>query len=155
MKLNMYIFLIVVMLIGGGCETFMPPKERLSHREIKQLAQDVDVSDGVVEREAILLAQKFLIDKELDARIYSMEPIEVDMRMYWLDDEGNERKVVYPPSPTFKPHMYKIWTILFKDAENTYLGGIYPVIPFFVDVNAENGGIMDWGLKKDDRPAGL
>jgi len=108
----------------------------------------VDVSDGVNEDEAILLSLRNILNKGLEDRLYNLQPHKI-YKKHILIRDGERIVFVRPPSSTFHGATQSMWVVLFKDRENTYLWGLYPVIPFYTEVDAKTGAIVDWGLKKD------
>ena len=140
----MNLFLILFGILFVGCAPF----GTVSYLEIRRAAFRIDRSNGIDQQEAIILAQKAIIDKGLGDRLYSLKPIGLEKKIVWNKD-GKEILIVDPPSETFQFDLKKTWIVLFRDRKGSQLWGLYPVIPFYVEVNLETGDIERWGLKKD------
>ena len=135
------IFILLIFLQGCG-STF-------SYHDIHEAAKVmVDTSDGVNEDEAILLALRNILNKGLADRLYNLEPYKIYRKYVWIRD-GKRIVFMRPPSSTFQFPVQDTWVVLFKDKENTFFFGIYPVIPFYTEVDAGTGEIVEWGLKKE------
>jgi len=140
MKIHKIVLLFCLMVIIG-CAS-QPSYQRIILRSTQ-----VDYADGVDEYEAIILAQKHLIDKSLVDRLHSIEPFEVKRRTFMIKDGNEEDFIIAPENPTiFEVH--ETWLVLFRDRENSLLFGLYPVIPFYVELDADVGDIIRWGLKR-------
>lgn len=136
------IIIITICVLFGGCA----PK--VSYMDIHQAYERVNAADGVSRNEAVLIAQKEILKRGLGDRVYSFRPISVERQYVWFDGE-KDVQLYRPPADSFRPDVTDKWVLLFKDKENTYLAGIYPVIPIMIEVDAANGDILHFGLKRD------
>lgn len=121
---------------------------QVSYMDIHRAYEKVDVSDGVSRTEAVMIAQKEILKRGLGDQVYSFKPIQVERQYVWYN--GDEEVRLYkPPAASFQPDIIDKWVLLFKDKDNTYFAGIYPVIPIIIEIDATNGEILHLGLKKD------
>lgn len=134
--------IIVLALLLAGC-TFA----NLSYHEIREEKAKVDASDGISRYEATILAQDFIITKGLAERLYTLKPFDVQKKMFAL--KGEEEIELTSVGKDFLLPVKKTWDVLFRDREGSQFFGHYPVIPFYVTVNRDNGQIEAWGLKRE------
>lgn len=114
---------------------------------VKAAAGRVDTSDGVDAFEATLLAQNFIYSKTLHHRLYSLDPIRIQLREI---PDANDDMIYEVDKDTFEATYRgdRYWEIQFRDREGSLFWGFYPLFPFFVEVNASDGRIIHWGLRK-------
>lgn len=140
MKIPRLLQFVVLLLICCGCAGVV------SFHEIHTKADKVKLIDGVQEDEADLLAQKFILSKGLEDRLYSLNPYQRELEIFRIDDGVKKEFAVEPwAKPSFK--VYEHWMVYFRDKEGSWLAGLYPVRPFVVEINAKTGEIVKWGLK--------
>ena len=139
-----YCLILVVVFLAGCAHN---RSIRAQYEAVRQMVSEVTIEDGINEAEANLLAQNFILEKALDDRLESIRPYRIIKEITWL--KGDERiKIVGKPSPNFKGELEKKWILLFKDKNNT-LFRFFPMVPFVIEVNAESGAIMKWGLHSE------
>ena len=138
--------LLFLFLIFGivGCAL----SEKTSYHAIREKAARVDLTDGVSDYEAVALAQNFIVSRGLADRLYSLKPLSVEQKTFWVSEEGRVEFAV--PPENFDQPLQKYWMVLFRDKEGSQFFGAYPVIPFYVKVDAVNGEVIRWGLKTDE-----
>jgi hypothetical protein len=141
-KSSFYIFGILIFFLSG-CAT----DRSLSYRHIRRSMVFVEKRDGILEEEAAVLAQNLILDKGLADRLYSLKPIGFEKKEVWSKDGEVIEFGIYPRDQSGY-QIKRSWFVLFRDKEGSLLMGAYPVIPFYVEVNADNGVIEGWGLKK-------
>lgn len=142
--LQSFILFYAIFLIAG-CATF----EDISYHSIKNKMALLDLSNGVNDQEAIVLAQNFIISKGLGDRLYTLKPLGVEKKNVWQSPEGRVEFYI-PPGDDFKGEVQPYWMVLFRDKKGSQFFGHYPVIPFYVKVDAKSGDVIRWGLKTDD-----
>ncbi|MCA9409123.1 MAG: hypothetical protein KC733_10565 [Candidatus Omnitrophica bacterium] len=120
----------------------------INYQAIRQLSAKINAVDGIDANEAILLAQNHIINKGMGDRLYSLKPINVKYAEKWFKD-GIEVEFAIAPRDRTGITVERWWEILFRDREGSQLWGIYPVIPFYVHVDADTGVIKGWGLKRE------
>lgn len=145
MQFILYVIVSFAIVFLPGCASF----EQVSYQSIKNKLPLIDLANGVNDQEAIVLAQNFIISKGLGDRLYTLKPIGVERKNVWISDEGSVEFYV-PPGDDFKGKLEEYWFVLFRDKKGSQLFGCYPVIPFYVKVDAKNGEVMKWGLKTDE-----
>ncbi len=145
MKFLQIIILFYITFLFIGCTTF----EDVSYRSIKNKIAFLDLSNGVNDQEAIVLAQNFIISKGMGDRLYTLKPISAEKKNVWQSPEGWVEFYI-PPGDDFQEEVQQYWMVLFRDKEGSQFFGHYPVIPFYVKVDAKSGDIIRWGLKTDD-----
>lgn len=145
MKSSPIVILLCVLFGVVGCTTF----EDISYRGIKNKMALLDLSNGVNDQEAIVLAQHFIISKGLGGRLYTLKPVSAEKKNVWESPEGRVEFYI-PPGDDFQGEVQQYWMVLFRDKKGSQFFGHYPVIPFYVKVDAASGEIIRWGLKTDD-----
>lgn len=118
-----------------------------SHQDILISAAHINISDGIDQDEAILLALRLILQKGLADRLYSLEPFKIDKKMIWNKD-GEEVLLEEPVSVYFQFPVRTVWTVYFRDKKGSWFWGLYPVIPFIVEIDKDTGEILKWELKK-------
>ena len=145
MKSSPIVILLYLIFGFSGCATF----EDVSYRSVKNKMDLLDLSNGVNDQEAIVLAQHFIISKGMGDRLYTLKPISAEKKNVWQSLEGRVEFYI-PPGDDFQGEVQQYWMVLFRDKEGSQFFGHYPVIPFYVKVDAKSGEIIRWGLKTDD-----
>jgi hypothetical protein len=120
----------------------------IDYKHIRGKMRYVDLSDGVTEREAITIAQNFIVNKGLGDRLYNLKPIGTEKKVVW-DKNGERIELLKIPEKLNQP-LEEYWFVYFRDKEGSQLFGLYPVTPFYVKVDAKTGEVMRWGLKNDE-----
>jgi len=138
------ISLFVLFLYLSGCATF----ESVSYQDVRQKSQKINAEDGISREEAIVLAQHVIINKGLGDRLYTLKPFDVDHDVVYSKN-GHKFRFVILPENLLAYSKSSTWKVLFRDREGSQMWGMYPVIPFYVEVNGESGEILRWGLKTD------
>ncbi len=144
MNFSPRLILLSVIFFSTGCATF----EDVSYRSIKNKMALVELSNGVNDQEAIVLAQNCIISKGLGDRLYTLKPLSAEKKNVWKSPEGMVEFYI-PPGDDFQGEVEQYWMVLFRDKKGSQLFGHYPVIPFYVKVDANSGEILQWGLKTD------
>ncbi|MFT5169854.1 MAG: hypothetical protein ACI9E5_000397 [Candidatus Omnitrophota bacterium] len=134
---------VVLIILMVGCAGPMH-----SYHTVRESFKTVDLSDGVDRGEAVWVSLNTILDKGLGDRLYGLKPLSVKKYYIW-DADGEIVELQGPPSAGFKYDVQQKWVVLFKDKENTYFFGLYPVIPFYVELDALTGEVLGWGLKTD------
>ncbi len=134
------IFLVFCIFVSGCTHSF--PR----YRDIMQSAAMVNKSDGIDEKEAVLLAQNMIVKKGLTDRLFSLKPYRVQKKVTW-NKNGEIIEFVRPPED-FAYELQETWVVQFRDREGSFFHGLYPIMPFYVNVDAKNGDILKWGLLK-------
>lgn len=130
-------------LCGGCCSAHLYPM-----RAVMVAAENVDATDGIDASEAVVLAQNLIYSKALHDRLYNLDPIRVQLKQI-PDADGD---MVYSVDAlnyqaTYQGKQY--WEVQFRDKEGSLFWGWYPLYPFFVEINAADGSVVDWGLRKN------
>lgn len=132
---------LTVVLLTGCMAT--PQK---NYRQIMQDAAMVNRQDGVSQEEAILLAQNMIVKRGRADQLYSLKPFKVHKRLVW--DKGDEEIEFVIPPREFAHALEESWRVLFKDRQGSFFHGLYPIMPFYVDIDAKSGEVLRWGLLK-------
>ena len=135
------VFFVVIGIALSGCGSVV------SYHQIRQAALAVNANDGIDKQEAVILAKNFIINKGLDGRLHSLKPLDVKERTTW-DKDGETIEFVTDPPETFQGKINKSWMVFFRDKEGSFLKGLYPIMPFYVEIDRRTGEILGWGLKK-------
>lgn len=138
----MRVWSVLLVIVLAGC-TSAP----VSYHSIREQAKAIQTLDGINEEEATILAQNHIVTKGLADRLHHLKPIAVNKKAIWHKD-GEDIEFVKIPSDTFQPEIDRFWEVLFKDRRGSQLLGLYPVKPFFVNVDSQSGEILDWGVKE-------
>ena len=131
--------LIVLALSVCGCTS------TLNYQQIRDRAGLVDKKDGVNHEEAILIAQDFLLRKGLYDQLVSIKPYRIWKEIVWVR-HGEEVLLVEEPAADFEFDVKRTWYIYWKDKRNSVLD-LFPVVPFYMEINANTGEILEWGIK--------
>lgn len=140
--MNKVFSILISVLLLSSCAY---PK--VSHHLIRESAKTVNVSDGVQEYEAILLAQMHIINKGIGDRLYTLKPFKTKKIYYWMN-HGKRIDFVTPPANSFDHPVYQDWEIYFRERNGSFFFGHYPVMPLVVVVNALDGSIQKWEIRK-------
>lgn len=117
----------------------------LDHTQIKDVARNIYVGDGVDKIEAILLAQDFIIRKSFYDRFNSLEPFRVIERVAFFK-KGKPIVYVVPPGDRTGIVRQRTWTLYFRDKEHTFIISRPTVVPFKVIIDADTGKVINWGM---------
>ena len=134
----------LAILIFGGCTHQL----HKTYRQIMQDAAMVNTSDGVTKEEAVLLAQNAVVKKALGSRLHSLKPYKIEKKVVWRRDNGDPVEFIVPPK-NFAHELEETWRVLFKDRRGSFAGGFYPILPFYVDIDAKTGETLKWGLLRE------
>ena len=113
-----------------------------------QDAAMVKTDDGVSKEEAILLAQNAIVKRALGSRLHSLKPYKVEKKVVWYRENGDPVEFIVAPK-NFTHELEETWRVLFKDRRGSFMGGLLPVLPFHVDIDAKTGEAKRWGLLQE------
>ena len=130
---------VLCLMILLGCAT------TVNYQQIRDVAHNVNAEDGIDSAEAIVLAQDFLLKKGLYDQLVSIKPYRIWKEIIWEKD-GEEVLLVREPAEDFQFAVKQTWILYWKDKRNSIFD-IFPVIPFYVELDAETGIINKWGLR--------
>ncbi len=136
-------FIFLLLIFTTGCAN------RISYQDIHQAYKYVDLTDGIDRNEVILIAHKEILNRGLGDRVYSFKPIKVEHQYIW-DTATGPVYLEGPPSDNFQFDVQDKWVVLFKDRENTYFAGVYPVIPIAIEIDGKTGEVLHIGLHTDE-----
>ncbi len=134
---------ILVLSLLGGCSY-----PSISYRKIERNMVKVNFANGINKLEAPILAQNFILYRGMGDRLYTLKPIGQKQFVRWFK-EGEEIEFAIPPQDTTGYDVEITWEVYFRDREGSFFWGRYPVMPFYVELDAQSGKVLSWGLKRD------
>jgi len=144
---NIIKIFFIFIFICIGCST-------ISHEnQVKQQLSQIDRKDGINKKEAILIAQNFIYEKEVQGDLNSVRPFNVQKGTKVCNEDQTEcffEPYTWLPQDTQKSLVQKVdvWILDFKFKGGSMFFGLIPIIPYYIEVDKSMGKIIDYGVRK-------